>query len=112
MAASVQWNGDAIVAAMEGAIESGLQAGADVLLDESNRIVPIEYGDLAGSGVAVADGDQAAVGYTSVYAARQHEEVGWSHNNGRQAKYLETALHTNADRIQQVIAGRIGGALS
>jgi hypothetical protein len=106
----IQWNGDELD--IEQAAERGLQAGADLLLDESNRNVPLEYGDLERSGVAVAEGDEAAVGYSSVYAARQHEEVGWHHKGKGEAKFLENALANNADRIIDAIGDEIKDAFS
>lgn len=108
---SLQWNASiAERAALLGA-ERGLRAGADLLLEEANRLVPLETGDLGRSGVAVAEGKEAAVGYSSVYAARQHEELGYQHDAGRQAKFLEAPLVTHGDRIQQVIADTMRGAL-
>lgn len=91
--------------------ERALQAGADLLLDESNRIAPIETGDLIRSGRAVANSDEAAVGYNSVYAARQHEELGWRHDAGRQAKFLENSLRRHSDRIVDAMAEEIRDAL-
>lgn len=91
--------------------ERALQAGADLLLDESNRIAPIETGDLIRSGRAIANSDEAAVGYNSVYAARQHEELGWRHDAGRQAKFLESSLRRHSDRIVDAMAEEIRDAL-
>lgn len=91
--------------------ERALQAGADLLLDESNRIAPIETGDLIRSGRAVANSDEAAVGYNSVYAARQHEELGWRHDAGRQPKFLESSLRRHSDRIVNAMAEEIRDAL-
>ncbi|WP_338856948.1 hypothetical protein WDY80_05080 [Gordonia hongkongensis] len=109
---SFEWLADEVMEAVEAATARGLQAGADLLLDESNRLAPIETGDLIRSGRAVADGEEAAVGYNSVYAARQHEELGYRHDDGREAKFLEKALHRNADRINDAIADEIRDALS
>lgn len=104
---SLEWHGDRIVAAVNGAAEDALADGGEHLLEASNRIAPIETGALIRSGTVVAQGKEAAVGYSSVYAARQHEEVGWSHDNGRQAKYLETALASEAGAIERAIAARL-----
>ncbi|WFN91481.1 hypothetical protein [Gordonia sihwensis] len=104
---TLEWDGDKITAAIEGGAESALTVAGEVLLDESNRRAPIETGALIRSGVVIAEGTEAAVGYTSVYAARQHEEIGWSHDAGRQAKYLETALTGNADRLEHTIATQL-----
>lgn len=106
---TLTWRGDQIAAQLAGAARRSLLAGAEHLLEESNRKVPLETGALAQSGVAIASGDEAAVGYTSVYAARQHEELGWQHDPGREAKYLENALTNNAQAILDVIADEIRG---
>lgn len=84
-----------------------LQAGAEHLLEESNRIAPIETGALIRSGVARADGAEAAVGYNTPYAVRQHEELGYHHDDGREAKYLENALIRHKEAIAETIADTI-----
>lgn len=109
MGIEFRWDGDDID--IDNASEQGLQAGADLLLDESNRIAPIETGDLIRSGRAVANADEAAVGYSSIYAARQHEEVTWRHDAGREAKFLEKSLNRHSDAILDAIAEEIKDAL-
>ncbi|KXP12180.1 hypothetical protein AXK57_19720 [Tsukamurella pulmonis] len=87
--------------------EAVLQAGAEHLLEEANRKAPIETGDLIRSGVARASGDEAAVGYNTPYAARQHEELGYQHDAGREAKWLENALNNHGDAILETIAATV-----
>lgn len=103
---------EAVIAALEEAAERGLQAGADLLLDESNRLAPIETGDLIRSGNTAVDSDHAEVGYNGVYAVPQHERLDWHHDAGRQAKFLETAAHRHADRIIDAVADEFRDALS
>ncbi|GAB2646316.1 hypothetical protein GCM10027169_13130 [Gordonia jinhuaensis] len=105
MAVTVNWDGDNTL--NDDDLERGLLAGAELLLDESNRKAPIETGALIRSGTAVAQGNQAAVGYNTPYAVRQHEEVGYHHDAGREAKFLENALHNHKDQI----LGAIGDAI-
>ena len=112
MGIEIRWDGDNIDDDLDSVTEQGLQAGADLLLDESNRIAPIETGDLIRSGRAIANSEEAAVGYNSVYAARQHEELGWRHDSGREAKFLEKSLNRHSDRILDAIAEEIRDALS
>lgn len=109
MGIELRWDGDSID--LDTAAEQALQAGADLLLDESNRIAPIETGDLIRSGRAIANSEEAAVGYNSVYAARQHEEVTWRHDAGREAKFLEKSLNRHSDAILDAIAEEIKDAL-
>ena len=104
----IQWNGNLD----DGDVERAMQAGAELLLDESNRKAPIETGALIRSGVAKAEGNKAAVGYNTPYAIKQHEELGYQHDQGREAKYLENALMNNKTRIFDAVADEIRQALT
>lgn len=110
----------------------GLVRSAEDLLGKATRLAPKDEGTLRGSGAVVlilngrrleGEGAQAAamaavtalahagapirldaeVSFNTVYAARQHEELGWHHDVG-QAKYLEQPLGDNANRYQRIIA--------
>lgn len=91
--------------------EHAMLAGAELLLDESNRKVPLETGTLERSGNAAAQGYEAAVGYNTPYAVRQHEEVGYAHKGKGEAKYLENAMHNNKAQILGAIGDEIRRAL-
>ena len=93
-------------------IERGMLAGAELLLDESNRKVPLETGTLIRSGTAAAQGNEAAVGYNTPYAVRQHEELGYAHKGKGEAKFLENAMHNNRDAILGAIADTIREGLA
>lgn len=103
--ARITWNGDELLP--EDLVTRAMQAGAEHLLEESNRIAPIETGALIRSGVARAEGGEGAIGYNTPYAVRQHEELGYKHDAGREAKYLENALLRNKDAIFETIADTI-----
>jgi hypothetical protein len=105
--ADLTWNGDI----GDADIERAMTMGAEVLLDESNRKAPIETGALIRSGVAKAEGNKAAVGYNTPYAIKQHEELGYQHDQGREAKYLENALINNKTQIFDAIADEIKRSL-
>lgn len=111
----VKWYGDRAKAAVRKGAARGLELGAEHVLEEANRIVPIENGDLERSGVASVDESalQAAVSYDTPYAVRQHEELDYQHDEGRQAKYLETALDAaKADgTVEELIAREVRRAL-
>ena len=92
---------------IEAKVERALLAGAEVLLDESNRKAPIETGALIRSGVARAEGHKAAVGYNTPYAVRQHEELGYRHDQGREAKFLENAATNNRAHIEAAIVDEL-----
>lgn len=84
----VQWNGEQFG---DDDLEPVVLAGAELWLDESNRKAPIETAALIRSGVAKADGLKGALGYNTPYAIKQHEELGYQHDQGREAKFLENA---------------------
>ena len=81
-------------------IEDGLEQGAQIILEESNVLVPKEIGDLAASGSVKKDrGGLNTVGitYSSVYARYQEEHLFFKHPTGGQAKFLETAMLTKGE---------------
>ena len=71
--------------------KDGTWAACDHLRTVSKQQVPMAQGTLKDScAVDVADdGSQATVSYDTPYAVRQHEELGYRHQRGRKAKYLE-----------------------
>lgn len=89
------------------AAEKGVALAAEHLLTESRRLVPIEEGTLERSGAATAEGLVAAVSYDTPYAVRQHEELGYRHDEGRQAKYLEEPMAAEADTVAGIVAEQI-----
>ena len=89
--------------AVEDAVTS---AGAD-LLRRSNQKVPIDTGDLAGSGSMSVDREQnrieASIGYNTPYAVEVHENLKAFHPNGGEAKFLENAYTENAPGYERLI---------
>nr|WP_229807240.1 hypothetical protein [Actinoplanes lobatus] len=85
----------------------GLELAAEHLLQVSSALAPLEEGDLERSGEVSTDADEqaAAVSYDRPYAARQHEELTWRHDAGRQAKYLEEPMSTERDTMLALLAG-------
>lgn len=105
----------------------------DDLVGQATDLVPLDEGTLQGSAavVLIVDGVrhegegalaaatrhahqviraggtpfvQVEVSYNTVYAARQHEELDWEHDPGRQAKYLEEPFARNLNRYERVLA--------
>ena len=107
------WDGPRVTARTMDAATEGLALAAEHLLGKARAIVPLETGQLSRSGRAEVDraGLLAAVSFDTVYAVRQHEELTWRHPNGRQAKYLETPMRTEADIMGKIIATAIARAL-
>lgn len=94
--------------------ERGLQLALEHILAESNKLVPLEEGTLERSGTVSMDTGNltGAVSYNTPYALRQHEEMGWQHPNGRQAKYLETAVNTSRAECARIIQAELRRWLS
>ena len=106
MSMSVSWHGDKVKRQARAGVVRGLFLGAEHVLEESNRLVPIEENILEGSGGTDVDESalRASVYYDTPYAARQHEEMTWRHNAGRSAKYLEIPLNTERKTVLKIIA--------
>ncbi len=73
---------------------------------ESKQECPVDLGNLKNSGYTEVfngpNGPAGAVGYTAVYALRQHEEVTWNHTVGK-AKFLEDPLKRNEKKILEIL---------
>lgn len=101
----VKWNGAKVDEAIRDAVNKGLLLGAEHLLQVSRDLVPIDEGTLERSGNTSKDEAHltAAVAYDTPYAVDQHEKLEIRHAPGRQAKYLEQPMATEAQVIQQII---------
>lgn len=97
------------IAAVRDSAADGLYVAAEHILTVSNTHVPLEYGDLQGSGTVSEDRGnlEAAVSYDTPYAARQHEEIGYQHDPGRTAKFLENAVNSEADTAGRIVADTV-----
>lgn len=105
----IERNDHAARAAIRGAVPDALNYAAEMLRGWSVVLAPKDEGDLRGSAQvtpATADNPEAWVSYDTVYAARQHEELGWYHTEG-QAKYLEEPLTSRGDELLAIIAAEI-----
>lgn len=88
------------------------QVFMDGVIGEAQRIAPLEEGTLAGSAdvetIETPGGVEVVGSFSLIYAARQHEELGWAHREGRQAKYLEAPMKARAHQFQPGLAAAIG----
>jgi hypothetical protein len=111
---STEWNGDIVSAMINANAAEALNHAAELLRGDSVPLAPIDRGPLRGSAqvTQATEGNLTAyVSYDTPYAARQHEELDWRHDEG-QAKYLEGPLTENEAKYQQAIASRLGEGLS
>lgn len=97
-------------AAMEDKIQRAMLLAGEHILEESNRIVPLEYGDLQRSGHVDQDGDKTQVSYSTPYAVVQHENLSYNHAPGRSAKYLEKAANGAGPAIEAIFQREMGSA--
>ena len=67
-----------------------------------------DIGALYNAEGAVIEGE---VSFNTPYAARQHEELGWKHPRGGEAKYLENPLKERAQMYLKNLADAAKGAL-
>ena len=113
MTMTVKWYGEKATAAEKAGAARGLMLGAEHVLEEAVRIVPLQEGTLMRSGVASVDAGalRAAVSFDTVYAVYQHEGLDYQHPRGRQAKYLETPLKSERPKVLDLIAREIKRAL-
>jgi hypothetical protein len=122
MTLHLKWYGEKAKDSERAGTARGLMLGAEHVLEEANRIVPIEDGDLLRSGhpwppeqvgLVGGEGMQAAVTYDTPYAVRQHEELDYHHDVGRKAKYLETPINDAGvkAKVEELIAREIKAAL-
>ncbi|MBF8186322.1 hypothetical protein ITP53_11290 [Nonomuraea sp. K274] len=110
----LKWTGNLANAAARKAAVRGLQKAADELLGRSRQLVPIEEHTLEISGTASVDESRmtGVVSYDTPYAVRQHEDLTYKHDAGRQAKYLEQPLTEGRDELLDIVAAEIRRALA
>lgn len=107
------WNGPQVTARTVTAAAAGLAMAGEHLLNMSRREVPVQRGDLKRSGRVENDvaNLSTSIIYDQPYATRQHEELGYRHEQGK-AKYLEDPMTANAEVMAQLIATAIRRSLS
>lgn len=104
-----------VLATIEAAQLRAVGLAAEHLLEQANRTVPHDEGDLEGSGATTDPAfDQpgravSAVYYDQPYAVRQHEDLTLSHPDGRRARWLELTAQEQADTLRQIARGELGG---
>lgn len=84
----------------------GLMVAGLHVLAVSNAKAPIETGELIRSGQVSQDEGTGltAISYDTDYAVVQHEDMSMNHDDGREAKFLESSLNSESDAVLQIIA--------
>lgn len=111
-----KWNGRQLGSKVQQAAIRGANKAAERLRSLAVAQAPLRDGPLRGSAFvtpasADANGVLAEVGFDTVYAARQHEETGWHHSDGK-AKYLEDPTRDSAKELGAIMAAEVRRALS
>lgn len=99
----------ALIGRARKATEEGLATAAVAVQREAVARTPVKDGDLRRSANNTVNGYalEAEISFDTPYAARQHEETGWNHPKGGQAKYLESALEDMTDKAMQIVSTAI-----
>lgn len=90
-------------------MERGLTKAALRLLALSQRVVPVDTGNLKGSGFVRKQGSgfstECMVGYSTDYAVFVHENLEARHAPGTYAKFVERPMRENARLLGEIIRG-------
>lgn len=89
--AEYTWKAEAAKAAIRAAVVLGLGQWAELIVQQSRELVPLDEATLERSATPSVDPRTlaAAVSYDTKYAVVQHENLEYRHAPGRTAKYLE-----------------------
>lgn len=87
----------------------------NIILNDSVKQTPVEFGDLRRSGTVEEVKDtkkeyEIAIGFNTTYAAAVHENLNAHHDVGT-AKYLEDPLMARIDDILKNVAKRVKAGL-
>lgn len=106
----MNWNGAKVRRAVHAGGADGVEAGARLVFEESQRAVPKDTGELEQSGKVTVDGLHAEITYgeglPDARAIVVHEKLDLHHDDGT-AKYLENPTNAAEDRVQSIIAAAI-----
>lgn len=109
------WKGNLLTQKVQTAARRGVNRAAERLRGLAVAETPLRDGPLRGSAfVTPASGDAndilAEVGFDTVYAARQHEETGWVHKDGK-AHFLSDPTRENAKELGAIMAAEVRRAI-
>lgn len=107
----VDWHGDEIDPLIEAAIGRGITKGLNAISETSQDRVLVQTGELKASHFTSASGMTGSVGYTDSKAVGAHENLTVTPRRGKQAKFLESALHERGDDAVRAIADEIRDVL-
>lgn len=94
---------------IEKAALKGVRKLAEVILGESQKLVPVDTGTLKDSGLVATDKKNqiVTIAYNTPYARKQHEDSTLNHPKGGQAKYLERPFNEKSGELEKYIGDSI-----
>jgi len=87
----------------------GIKKLGEVILGESQKLVPVDTGTLKDSGTTQSSkkDHSVTISYNTPYARKQHEDNTLNHPRGGQAKYLERPFNEKAGEAESYIANEL-----
>ena len=84
----------------------GIKKLGEVILGESQKLVPVDTGTLKDSGTTQSrkKDHSVTISYNTPYARKQHEDNTLNHPRGGQAKYLERPFNEKSGEAETYIA--------
>ena len=107
MAVTMSWDESGLDGEIAAAMDEGLFEAAEMLLGHANRLCPLDEGPLMNSGTATVENGVGRVGYNTPYAYRQHEDLTYTHTDGRTAKYLEKPLTALGEVFEDILGSAL-----
>lgn len=95
-----------ILSTVDKAAQAGVRAGVQRIRKRSDELMPKLTGETRESGFTRVDDLTGQVGYSSLVAMLQHENLDYRHDDG-QAKFLETAADELMPGVVTDVAARI-----
>lgn len=95
-----------ILSTVDKAAQAGVRAGVQRIRKRSDELMPKLTGETRESGFTRVDDLTGQVGYSSLVAMLQHENLDYHHDDG-QAKFLETAADELMPGVVSDVAARI-----
>lgn len=91
----------------------GVKKLAEVILGESQQLVPVDTGLLKDSGLVSTDKKNqiVTIAYNTPYARKQHEDTTLNHPKGGQAKYLERPFNEKSGELETYVGEAINKVL-
>lgn len=111
---TVKWNDSKAIKLMNEALTSGIKDACEYILQETNKIAPINEGTLIRSGnidVESTPKPKGSIYYDTPYAIRLHENPQYNFQNNREGKYLENTIKNEKNAVQNFLKRKLEGVI-